>query len=83
MSATKHYYRLHDRELTLHLTRQQLVALQSKIYKVLAKSKRGHREYHVSVFYRAHHWRKLSITSHAAHKRRCAEVAATGKWCTD
>ncbi len=63
------YYRLHDGHVTLHLTRSQLKALQSKISMTLAKRERGHREYHVSVLLKARFWRKLSVTSHAANRR--------------
>jgi hypothetical protein len=73
------YYRLHDGHVTLHLTRSQLKALQTKISRTLAKRERGHREYHVNVLLKARFWRKLSVTSHAAHRRHCAAQAEAGQ----
>ena len=75
VNHSSNYYRLHDSAMTLHLTRSQLQGLQSKIYKILAKRSRGHREYHVSLFLRGRCWRRLSITSIAAHRRHCVEQA--------
>jgi len=63
------YYRLHDGHVTLHLTRTQLKALQTKISRTLAKRERGHREYHIGLVFKSRFWRRLSVTSHAANRR--------------
>lgn len=75
VQRSMNYYRLHSDALTLHLTREQLVELQKRMTTILKRKSRAHREYHVSVFLKARLWTKLSITSHAAHKRHCAAVA--------
>jgi hypothetical protein len=67
------YYRLHADELTLHLSREQLLALQQRMTTILKHKSRAHREYHVSVMLKGRIWTKLSITSHEAHKRHCAQ----------
>jgi len=76
VQRTANYYRLHSDELTLHLTREQLLALQQRMTTILKHKSRAHREYHVSVVLKGRIWNRLSITSHAAHKRHCAAKAA-------
>ena len=70
------YYRLHADELTLHITREQLLTLQQRMTTILKHKSRAHREYHVSVVLKGRIWTKLSITSHEAYKRHCAVKAA-------
>jgi len=83
VQPTANYYRLHSDELTLHLTREQLRALQQRLTTILKCKSRAHREYHVSVVLKGRIWIRLSITSHAAHKRHCAERAeAKLPWVT-
>lgn len=69
------YYRLLGGDLTLHISRTQLKAIQRKISAVLRHSARGHREYYVGVFFQGRHWGRLQITTHAAHRRHCAARA--------
>jgi hypothetical protein len=81
-----HYVLSHGKndELRLFLSKKQAADLYAKLGKALtAKRSRGHRTYHVSFFHNARLWSKLHVTTHAAHRRHCADREASKKWVTE
>jgi hypothetical protein len=69
------YFKLgaHAGRIEIHVSRSTAKAMFTKLGRILAKRARGHRSWHCAVVLQGRCWTRLTVETHSAHRRKCAD----------